>query len=225
MAEKERLQTDAAGRNEIEGIKMNTEEFIERVMKSGKKYAVADNDALNQRQSHARRLCWQYNQVDPMDAKTQNEILGQLFGSMEGPVEIRQNFRCDYGFNIHTHGFVFMNYDCVVLDTAPVHIGDGVLVAPGVFISCAGHALDPEQRAQQVCISAPIVIEDNVWIGAHSTICGGVTIGKGSVIGAGSVVNHDIPANVVAYGVPCRVQRPLTEADRLRPEEIVQLED
>ena len=47
------------------------------------------------------------------------------------------------------------------------------------------------------------------------TICGGVTIGDGCVIGAGSVVTKDIPADCLAAGVPCRVIRPITDADRL----------
>ena len=56
-----------------------------------------------------------------------------------------------------------------------------------------------------------------MWIGANAVVCGGVTIGQGSVIGAGSVVTRDIPAGVVAAGVPCRVIRPITEADRIDP--------
>lgn len=204
---------------------MNVDEFIKNVMQGDGQYSVAESEELVRRQLPAHRLCWQYNQTDPADQKKQQDILHKLFGSIEGPVDIRPNFRCDYGFNIHLHGAVFMNYDCVILDTASVHIGDHVLIAPGVFISCAGHAMDPVQRAEMVCVSAPITIEDNVWIGAHSTICGGVTIGKGSIIGAGSVVNRDIPPNAVAYGVPCCVQRYLTEADRLKQEDIVQLDE
>ena len=49
-------------------------------------------------------------------------------------------------------------------------------------------------------------------------VCGGVTIGKGSVIGAGSVVLHDIPAGVVAAGMPCRPIRPVTEQDKIPAE-------
>lgn len=67
----------------------------------------------------------------------------------------------------------------------------------------------------------PITIEDNVWIGANSVICGGVTIGNGSVIGAGSVVVNDIPAGVVAVENPCRVLRTITEADEINERFII----
>ena len=63
--------------------------------------------------------------------------------------------------------------------------------------------------------AAPITIEDGCWLASNVTVCGGVTIGKGSVIGAGSVVTKDIPAGVFAAGNPCRVIRPITEADSI----------
>ena len=63
--------------------------------------------------------------------------------------------------------------------------------------------------------SAPIVIEDNCWIGGNVTILPGVVIGEGSVIGAGAVVTKSIPAHTLAFGNPCRVIRDITEEDRL----------
>lgn len=108
----------------------------------------------------------------------------------------------------------------MILDTSPVHIGAGAFIAPGVCLSCAGHSLDPDQRARGISTSKPITLEENVWIGANAVICGGVTIGKGSIIGAGSVVTHSIPAGVVAAGVPCRPLRTVTEADRISPEQL-----
>lgn len=176
-------------------------------------------------QKKAQHLCWLFNQSDPDDPKRRTELIKELVGSYPegGFVLVRPPFNCDYGFNIHFHGFAIVNFGCTILDTSPVHIGHGVMIAPGVCISCAGHAIDPEQRIQGLSTSAPIVIEDKVWIGANATICAGVTIGEGSVIGAGSVVLHDIPAGVVAAGVPCKVIRPLTEADKIPDEEIVPL--
>lgn len=58
-----------------------------------------------------------------------------------------------------------------------------------------------------------ITIGDNVWLGANVIVLPGVTIGENSVIGAGSVVTKDIPANVIAFGVPCKVHREINEHD------------
>lgn len=204
---------------------MNIDTFINTVMTSGHPFAVRENQELGKRQRKAHRLCWEYNRTDPNDRERQQEILRDLFGTMEGPVGIMPNFQCDYGFNIHFHGFAFLNYNCVILDTAPVHIGNAVFIAPGTIISCAGHAMDAEQRGKgAVGVNAPITIEDDVWIGANCTICPGVTIGKGSVIGAGSTVVRDIPPGVVAIGTPCRVHRALGPDDKVDPEDIIYLD-
>ena len=61
--------------------------------------------------------------------------------------------------------------------------------------------------------SKPVTIGDNVWIGAGVTILPGVTIGERAVIGAGSVVTHDIPAGVLAFGNPCKVVRDISDSD------------
>jgi len=58
------------------------------------------------------------------------------------------------------------------------------------------------------------MLEKNVWIGSGVQIMPGITIGDNSVIGAGSVVTGDIPANVVAYGVPCKVIREIGYKDK-----------
>ena len=163
----------------------------------------------------AQRLCWEYNQTSPDQSERRQEILRQLFGSCHPLTFIEPAFHCDYGFNIHTHGLTVINYNCVILDTSPVEIGAGAFLAPGVCLACLGHSVDPQQRSQGISTSAPITLEEDVWIGANAVVCGGVTIGKGSVIGAGSVVTRDIPAGMVAAGTPCRPIRPVTAADRI----------
>lgn len=192
---------------------------IEGYLKSEQGYAGQNRAIPDELKQKAQKLCWEYNQTPP-DPQVRAELLQRLLGTCHPLTFIEPSFRCDYGFNIHTHGLAVINYNCVILDTSPVHIGAGAFIAPGVCLACAGHALDPEQRAQGISTSKPITLEENVWIGANAVVCGGVIIGKGSVIGAGSVVTRDIPAGVVAAGVPCRVLRPLTEEDRIAPAQI-----
>lgn len=191
------------------------------IMKRQAAYASGYENMPTKEQEHAKQLCWEYNRTAPNEQDKRRSILKELFGSCSDMTYIEPDFHCDYGFNIHTEGLVIMNYNCVILDTSPVHIGAGTFIAPGVCLACAGHAIDPKQRSQGIGTSAPITLEENVWIGANATVCGGVTIGASSVIGAGSVVTRDIPAGVVAAGVPCKVLRSITEKDKIESKEIL----
>ena len=101
-----------------------------------------------------------------------------------------------------------------MLDGNLITIGDNVLLGPRVGLYTANHALDPQERLMGGCYAHPIVIEDNVWVGAGVHIMGGVTVGGNSVIGAGSVVTKSIPENVIAAGVPCKVIREITDEDK-----------
>lgn len=197
----------------------NTE--ILSILKGKEPYASGHENTPMKKQDRAKKLCWKYNRTAPDEKEERKKILKKLLGTYNPIAAIEPDFHCDYGFNIHMHGFAFINYNCVILDTSPVNIGAGVFIAPGVCLACSGHAIYPEQRMQGIGTSAPITLEDNVWIGANSTVCGGVTIGEGSVIGAGSVVNRDIPAGVIAAGVPCRVIREITKDDKIKPEDIL----
>lgn len=191
------------------------------IMKRPAAYASGYENIPTEAQARAKQLCWEYNRTAPSEQEKRTAILQQLLGTCSPMTGIEPDFHCDYGFNIHTHGLAVINYNCVILDTSPVHIGTGAFIAPGVCLACSGHSVDPEQRGHGIGTSAPITLEDNVWIGANATVCGGVTIGAGSVIAAGSVVTQDIPAGVVAGGVPCRVIRPITEQDTIAPEKIL----
>ena len=89
-------------------------------------------------QDKAKQLCREYNQTAPREEERRRAILQQLFGSYNPQTFIEPSFHCDYGFNIHTHGLAFLNYNCVILDTSPVHIGAGVFIAPGVCLAARG---------------------------------------------------------------------------------------
>ena len=93
-------------------------------------------------------------------------------------------------------------------------IGDNVLMGPNVSIYAAGHPIHPDARRSGYEYGQAVNIGSDVWLGGSVVILGGVTIGEGTVVAAGSVVTRDLPPNVVAAGNPCRVVRPITEADR-----------
>lgn len=189
----------------------NIEDAIKR-MTSQEPYHCSPFDNPPQLKKKAGDLLKQLESLPEEDREKREEILSQLFGTYHHLAFPGAGFRCDYGFNIHFHGLAVINYNVVMLDTSPIHIGAGAFIAPGVCLACSGHAIHPSQRSR-VLTSAPITLKDNVWLGANVTVVGGVTIGEGSVIGAGSVVTHDIPAGVIAAGSPCRVIREITEDD------------
>lgn len=195
-----------------------TDADIMRILISPEGYSGQNLNLPPRLKANAQNLCFAYNATGPDEGARRAELLGSLLGTCHPLTFIEPALRCDYGFNIHTHGLAVINYNCVILDTSPVHIGANAFLAPGVCLACAGHSVDAAQRAQGVSTSKPITLEDDVWIGANAVVCGGVTIGKGSVIGAGSVVTRDIPAGVVAAGVPCRVLRPVGSEDVIAPD-------
>lgn len=86
-----------------------------------------------------------------------------------------------------------------------IRIGNGVLLAPHVKIFSTTHAYGKAGEIHTPLIKGSVVIEDNVWIGAGAVIALNVRIGRNSVIGANAFVNHDIPENSVAAGIPARV--------------------
>lgn len=137
--------------------------------------------------------------------KARQPLYRELFGSFSSGF-IEPDFYCDYGYNIFLGDNFFANHHCIMLDADTITIGNRVLLGPGVHIYTTTHPLDAVERASGMQCSAPIVIEDDVWIGGNSVVMPGVTLGKGAVIGAGSVVTRSIAAGTVAFGNPCRVQ-------------------
>lgn len=159
-------------------------------------------------------LFFEYNQTPPSNREKRESIIRTAFGKVGKHPWIEAPFQCDIGFTIQVGDNLFVNHNCVFLDGGGITIGNNVLIGPHVGIYTPEHAFDPMLRAQGYEISRPVVICDNVWIGGGVSILGGVTIGENSIIGAGSVVTHDIPANVIAVGNPCRVLRPISEEDK-----------
>ena len=178
-------------------------------MLSGKIYSAIDAE-LTAELMTTREVLFEYNSLCPSDIGRMKEILKGLLGYVaDDNFIINQPFRCDYGKQISIGKRFFANFNFVVLDEAPVTIGDDCFIGPNVSIYTACHSTDPIERNSRREWAKPVTIGHNVWIGGSVTILPGVIIGDNVTIGAGSVVVSDIPSNVIAVGNPCRVIKPL----------------
>ena len=183
----------------------------------------AEDPALAQERRHAKEICWQANQLPPSQADKRHALLRGLFGGTDGAFTILPDFWCDYGWNIRIGKNFYANHGLVILDAAPVTIGNNVFIAPNVGLYTAGHPLDVRRRNQYFEYAKPITIGDNVWTGGGVQVMPGVTIGACSVVAGGSVVVEDVPAGVVVAGNPARVIRTLdaTQTSEQAPRRII----
>lgn len=157
----------------------------------------------------AKRLFKAYNRTGDDEVEERARLMRELFGQVGERVWIEPDFHCEFGKNITLGDDVYLNFNCTILDCAPVSIGAGTFVGPNVGFYAVNHALDAEARCQGVCQGAPIRVGSRCWLGGSVTVLAGVQIGDDCVIGAGSVVTKNIPSKSVAVGNPCRVIRTL----------------
>lgn len=163
---------------------------------------------LQAEQAANRRWLDRYNSHGDAPAQGRHGLLLEHFASVGQGVVIRPPFYCDYGYNLSVGANTFMNFNCVILDVLPVHIGADCQIGPAVQIYTADHPLDPQLRRSGLESGRPVHIGDNVWIGGGAIILPGVSIGDNAVVGAGSVVTRDVPAGAVVVGNPARVRQP-----------------
>lgn len=183
---------------------MNTEEFL-KYMESGTT-VIANSEIhkyMTKLSNEAMKITFELNS----SYHTPEEIR-RLFSMLTGkPVDegfgMFPPFYTDCGKNINVGKNVFINSCCCFQDQGGIKIGDGALIGHNVVLATLNHGFLPEGRKNT--IPKPIVIGKNVWIGSNSTVLGGVTIGDNAIIGAGSLVNKDVPENMIAAGVPAKI--------------------
>ena len=133
------------------------------------------------------------------------DAVNPMTSNLLGAVYVESGAELSIGNNVGMSSTRIWAHDSVA-------IGDNVKIGACVLVTDTdAHPMDYMARrtSNEGTKSAPIVIEDDVWVGAHSIILKGVTIGARSIIGAGSVVTKSIPADCVAAGNPCRVIKDL----------------
>lgn len=171
-------------------------------MDAGEWYCCIDPE-LDALRMVARRGVHAHNSMRPDERGAMATELRALFAAA-GEAIIEAPFHRAYGMNISLGSGVYLNSGCVILDAAPVSIGDGTMLGPSVQIYCPEHHRDMALRKAGLERARPVVIGKDVWIGGSAIILGGVTVGDGAIIGAGAVVTRSIAAGATVVGNPAR---------------------
>lgn len=157
----------------------------------------------------------EYNATTSNQFELRQKIMKEMLGSVGENCYIEPPFHGNWGGkNLFFGNNVYANFNLTVVDDVEIIVGNNVLFAPNCILTTASHPLDSELRNKNFQYAKKIIIENNVWLGSNVTVLPGVTIGKNSVIGAGAVVTKNIPENVLAMGVPCRVVREIGDYDK-----------
>lgn len=170
--------------------------------------------ALEAQRTAGKVLAERFNATSVADPEARVSLLRQIFRSVGEDTWLEAPIYVAYQGHTSIGARTWFNTGTTIIDDASVTIGDGVLFGPHVTLATAGHPIHPAARVNPAQYSAPITIEDNVWLGASVTVLPGVTIGAGSVVAAGSVVTKNVPPMSVVAGVPARLIRTITDADR-----------
>ena len=174
-------------------------------MLNGELYMPDNDETLFNERIKCKTLCYQFNNLSPDKLDERKELIKRIIGKTKDKFWVEQPFICDYGYNIEVGENFYANHNVVMLDAGGITFGDNVFIAPQCGFHTSGHPIDAKVRNTPLEFAKPIVIGNDVWIGAGVQVCPGATIGNNVVIGAGSVVVNDIPDNSVAVGNPCKV--------------------
>lgn len=190
---------------------MNLREIIEQELK-GQDIALkkAGKSSLDRALAHFRRMLISSIPDTFSGIELKNHLFN--FGHIGHGCAIRDGFRSHYGNNIYLMDSVFINYDCLFLDSDLIFIGSNVNIGPRVNIYTIGHDATGERL---ISLRNPVYIGKSAWIGGNSTILSGVRIGQGAVVGAGSVVTKSVEPYSLYAGVPARKIRDLSRHPKI----------
>ena len=183
-------------------------------MRSGALYFAVD-ESLMAEQAECLEMQYDYNLTRPSEGERRWQLLQKMFAEIGEGSYIEPPLHANWaGKHVHLGRDVYFNFNVTLVDDTDIYIGDNTMIGPNTVIATAGHPVCPEIREKGGQFNIPVRIGKNCWLGAGVIVLPGITIGDNPVVGAGSIVTHDLPANVVAAGNPCRVLREIGERDR-----------
>ena len=174
-----------------------------------------DGDDVMKDQLLCLEKLYDYNATRPLEGEKRFQLLKEMFAEIGEDCYIEPPLHANWGGrHIHFGKCIYANFNLTAVDDTHIYVGDYTMFGPNVTVATANHPILPELRDRMLQYNKDVHIGNCVWIGANTVIVPGVSIGDNSIIGAGSVVTKDIPANVIAYGNPCKVAREISEHDR-----------
>ena len=183
-------------------------------MHTGELYLPGDPEIMKWQTKCLDRL-YDFNNTRPTEYEKREALLKEMFAEIGEGCYIEPPFHSNFGGgHCHFGKMIYANFNLTLVDDTHIYVGDYTMFGPNVTVATAGHPIIPVLRENLYQYNMPVHIGRNCWIGAGVLIMPGVTIGDNTVIGAGSVVTKDIPSNVLAFGIPCRVQREINEHDK-----------
>ena len=181
---------------------------------TGELYLPNDESIMREQLACLDKL-YDFNMTRPTELDKREAMLKDMFAEIGEGCYIEPPLHSNWGGkHVHFGNDVYANFNLTLVDDTHIYVGDGTMLAPNVVLATAGHPILPELREKAYQYNAPVHIGKNCWLGAGVIVLPGVSIGDNTVVGAGSVVTHDLPANVVAVGNPCRVMREIGQKDR-----------
>ena len=176
-------------------------------MLRGDLYMGSDPQLAGEREA-VRVILREFNtQISYADVEKRKEFGYKIFPNAGKNLHIEPPIFCDYGHNVLIGDDCFFNFNCVLLDTCLITIGNAVKFGPNVSIYTATHPFNAKVRRTGLESGEKISIGDDTWMGGNSTVLPGVTIGKRVIVGAGAVVTKDVPDDAVVAGNPAKIIR------------------
>ena len=183
-------------------------------MHTGELYLPDDEDIVIEQTACLEKL-YDYNATRPSESEKRSQMLSEMFAEIGEGCYIEPPLHANWGGkHVHFGDHVYANFGLTLVDDTHIYVGSHTMFAPNVVLATAAHPILPELREKGYQYNIPVHIGKNCWLGAGVIVLPGVSIGDNTVIGAGSVVSKDIPAGVVAYGVPAKVIRPINDHDK-----------
>ncbi|MGN6326122.1 DapH/DapD/GlmU-related protein [Pseudolysinimonas sp.] len=163
--------------------------------------------AMSERVLEVTGLTSRLNALPFEDQVGRADLVARILGRpLPDRLTVYPPFFTDHGLRLELGERVFINQNCTFLDFGGIRLADRVMVAPKVTFITVSHPVDPGARRTSIT-TAPIDVEENVWIGAGATILPGVRIGRDAVVAAGAVVADDVPPATLVTGPKATARR------------------